>query len=326
MDRKLAITKVKAYAKRPDIIKEPSMGEMADLVVLVLTAVEQIENAIKEHRLDGKTPEPDKDYLSKETALRMISEAVNDMLATTDATLSETSSALQARVETALQNIRDGKDGIITDAEIARAAEMAAALIERPDFEGMLNGAVQANGILIRDALESIPEGDDQLRIEAIQGLRKELDDLKGYVGKNIMVGGLTRGGVLQLIAESGSSLPDQTGNSGKFLTTNGTTASWGTPPGSSSGITRTVTVTSGSATAGSTAATDYVYMIAGAHTMSLPAASGNTNRYTFKNNHSANVTIDTVGVETIEGAASISLAPEEAVDIISDGTNFRII
>lgn len=94
----------------------------------------------------------------------------------------------------------------------------------------------------------------------------------------------------------------------------------------SSGGITRTVVVTSGSVTAGSAASTDYVYFVAGAHTISLPAASGNTNRYTFKNNHSANVTIDTAGAETIDGAASISIAPEEAVDIISNGTNFNII
>lgn len=93
-----------------------------------------------------------------------------------------------------------------------------------------------------------------------------------------------------------------------------------------SSGITRTVTVSSGSFTAGSSAATDYIYFIAGAHTASLPAAAGNTNRYTFKNNHSANITIDTVGVETIEGVASISIAPEESVDIMSDGTNYFVV
>lgn len=92
------------------------------------------------------------------------------------------------------------------------------------------------------------------------------------------------------------------------------------------SGITRTVVVTSGSATMGSSASTDYVYFVAGAHTMSLPAASGNTNRYTVKNNHSANITIDTVGAETIEGASSISIAPDESVDILSDGTNFYVI
>lgn len=87
----------------------------------------------------------------------------------------------------------------------------------------------------------------------------------------------------------------------------------------------RQIVNTSVSATVGSTANTDYVYFITGAHTMSLPAASGNTNLYTFKNNHSANVTIDTVGAETIDGTASISIAPEEAVDIISNGTNYYI-
>lgn len=95
---------------------------------------------------------------------------------------------------------------------------------------------------------------------------------------------------------------------------------------GGGSGITRTVVVTSGSATMGSTASTDYVYFVAGAHTMSLPAASGNTNRYTIKNNHSANITVDTAGAENIEGAASISIAPEESVDIMSDGTNWFVV
>lgn len=93
-----------------------------------------------------------------------------------------------------------------------------------------------------------------------------------------------------------------------------------------SGGITRSVNVTSGSATMGSTANTDYVYFVAGAHTMSLPAASGNTNRYTVKNNHSANITVDTVGAENVEGASSISIASEESVDFMSDGTNWYVI
>lgn len=93
-----------------------------------------------------------------------------------------------------------------------------------------------------------------------------------------------------------------------------------------SGGITRSVTVTSGSVTAGSSANTDYVYMVAGAHTISLPAASGNTNLYVVKNNHSANITVDTAGAETIEGSASISVAPEESVFILSNGTNYFIV
>lgn len=94
----------------------------------------------------------------------------------------------------------------------------------------------------------------------------------------------------------------------------------------SAGGITRTVVVTSGSATMGSAASTDYFYSVVGAHTMSLPAAAGNTNRYTVKNNHSAAITVDTSGSETIDGTASISINPQSSVDIISDGTNFNIV
>lgn len=93
----------------------------------------------------------------------------------------------------------------------------------------------------------------------------------------------------------------------------------------SGSGITRTVVNTSGSATMGSSASTDYVYFVTGAHTLSLPTASGNTNRYSVKNLHSSAVTIDTAGAENIEGASSMSLQPNDAVDIISDGTNWYV-
>lgn len=89
------------------------------------------------------------------------------------------------------------------------------------------------------------------------------------------------------------------------------------------SGITRTQVTTSGSLTLGATASTDYVYYVAGAHTLSMP--SPNNNRYTIKNNHSAAITIDTAGAETIEGAASITLNPESAVEITSDGTNWYV-
>ena len=92
------------------------------------------------------------------------------------------------------------------------------------------------------------------------------------------------------------------------------------------SGITRTVVVTSGSATMGAAASTDYVYFVAGAHTMSLPAAAGNTNRYTVKNNHSSAITIDTAGAENVEGAASVSLPATESYDLASDGTNWFIV
>jgi hypothetical protein len=91
---------------------------------------------------------------------------------------------------------------------------------------------------------------------------------------------------------------------------------------GGGSGITRVVAVTSGSFTAGTTANTDYVYLIAGAHPATLPAASSNNNRYTFKNNHIAAVAINRAGSDTVEGATSISVAPGDSVDLISNSTS----
>lgn len=89
---------------------------------------------------------------------------------------------------------------------------------------------------------------------------------------------------------------------------------------------TREVIVTSGSVTLGTFPGRDYVYLVAGAHTLSLPAAAGNLSRYTIKNNHSANITVDTAGAENIENASSVSVAPEESIDIISDNANYWII
>ncbi len=90
---------------------------------------------------------------------------------------------------------------------------------------------------------------------------------------------------------------------------------------GGSSGITRSVTVTSGNYTLGSTALVDYVYLVSGSHTGTLPAASGLTNLYTVKNNHTASVTVSRAGADTIDGATSISIFPGDSVDLISNGS-----
>lgn len=85
----------------------------------------------------------------------------------------------------------------------------------------------------------------------------------------------------------------------------------------------RGVVVTTASVVMG-TAIKDYVYFVAGAHLISLP--SPNNNQYTVKNNHTAKITIDTAGVELIEGANSISISPGSAVSLVSDGTNWYVI
>ena len=129
---------------------------------------------------------------------------------------------------------------------------------------------------------------------------------------------------VATMSATVGGGVPTPPNNTTTFLRGDGTFAA--PPGGSGSGITRIVSVTSGSVTAAAVASTDYVFFVAGAHTVSLPAASGNTNQYTIKNNHTAAITVDTVGSENIDGTASISVKPEESVNIISNGTNFFIV
>ena len=91
-------------------------------------------------------------------------------------------------------------------------------------------------------------------------------------------------------------------------------------------GITRSVTVTSGNITVGATALTDYVVLVSGAHTVTLPTAVGNTNLYTVKNYHSASVTVNTTSSQTMDGSTTASLTPNTSLSFISDGTNWRIV
>ena len=95
---------------------------------------------------------------------------------------------------------------------------------------------------------------------------------------------------------------------------------------GGGSGITRTVVVTSGNVSAGASASTDYVYLIAGAHTVTLPTAVGNTNLYTIKNNHSASVSLATTSSQTVDGVTSPTIRPEQSLQIISNGTNWNVV
>jgi len=91
-----------------------------------------------------------------------------------------------------------------------------------------------------------------------------------------------------------------------------------------SGGITRTVASISTNTTAG--VGGDFFYFVTGTTTLSLPAAAGNTGVYTVKNIGGGTVTVDTVGSETIDGAASQSFSYPDALTLVSDGTNWWIV
>lgn len=95
---------------------------------------------------------------------------------------------------------------------------------------------------------------------------------------------------------------------------------------GGGSGITRTIIVTSGNVTMGATASVDYVYIVNGAHTPTLPTAVGNTNEYTVQNSHSATITVNTTSSQTINGDLTITVLPNESRKFISNTTNWIIV
>ena len=90
--------------------------------------------------------------------------------------------------------------------------------------------------------------------------------------------------------------------------------------------ITRVVSSISSPTTLGAAASTDYVALVSGTTTVTLPTAVGNTNLYRIKNSGVATVTIATTSAQTIDGSATASLpVPNTSLSIISDGSNWRI-
>lgn len=85
----------------------------------------------------------------------------------------------------------------------------------------------------------------------------------------------------------------------------------------------RTVQTVTSSTTLGS--AGDYIVFIGSGGAPTLPTAVGNTGRYSFKNIHTADRTIATTNSQTIDGSTTWTIAPLSTVELVSDGSNWRI-
>jgi hypothetical protein len=99
----------------------------------------------------------------------------------------------------------------------------------------------------------------------------------------------------------------------------------WATVATGGGGIARTIVTVSANQTAAAAASTDYVYILTGDYTLTLPTAASNTNRYTIKNRHTASVALAFNGGETADGGGII-LSTNSSVDLVSDGSNWVII
>ncbi len=95
---------------------------------------------------------------------------------------------------------------------------------------------------------------------------------------------------------------------------------------GSGSGITRSIQSISAPQILDSNATTDYVYLVSGTTTVTMPDATTNTDLYTIKNVGTGVVTIATTSSQTIDGNLTITMATQfTSVDLISDTANWSI-
>jgi hypothetical protein len=111
-----------------------------------------------------------------------------------------------------------------------------------------------------------------------------------------------------------------------KYWYKNGTTSSDLVPFSTTSST--SINSVSSNTTAGSAAGTDYVYLVSGTTTITLPTAVGNTNLYTIKRVGTNTVSIATTSSQTIDGSTSpITINVQNvSLTLVSDGSNWKII
>jgi hypothetical protein len=91
---------------------------------------------------------------------------------------------------------------------------------------------------------------------------------------------------------------------------------------------TRSINVISSPTSAGSSSNTDYIYLVSGTTTLTLPTAASNTNFYTVKNTGTGVVSVATTSSQTIDGQTAPITIPlsEASLTLVSNGTNWAIL
>lgn len=159
--------------------------------------------------------------------------------------------------------------------------------------------------------------------------LRREIMDRinnlgGGSINRQIFIGGadaLTKYSDINLKAGSNVTITYTNNN-----TTKKVDITFAATGGSGSGIVRSINNISSDTTAAASSTTDYVYLISGTTTLTLPDATTNTNLYTVKNVGTGVVTINTTSSQTIDGSLTIVMPVQfTSVDLISDSANWNV-
>ena len=240
------LKKLNLYKTNPDLVKDVSANELADLVIVLLNSINFVENSIASGQADisgAMTKQVNALFTEYKTDSQNIKAELKSAISGSKQQIKEDGDNAKSELKKALQRLNErvsaltnGDNGVVTEAEVQRAAQMALGMLELPDFAEMVSTSIQSDGEAIRNALELLV-GEERYAVEIVdvKGLEDRLKQLA--VTSQGSPGGTSKPAVYRFIRDAiadgiiggGSSLPDQSGNNGKFLSTDGTDASWET-------------------------------------------------------------------------------------------------
>ena len=257
----------------------------------------------------------------------------NEQLLTT---LNDKQTELANLVKQSNEEASKGDENLKTEIEalIADVAVLQARKVEIPDFGKQIKTTEEKLMAMI-DTAKTLDTLQDEKEKEELQAqfanFEKQIKELKqlwqtrggGSMNRQIKFNGtdyLTR--YTDINYKAGTNVTFTIVNNNQTKMVDVTVAA----TGGGGGTVRSINSISTDTTAGATAGTDYVYLVSGTTTVTLPTAVGNTNLYTIKNVGSGNVTIATTSAQTIDSNSTIVMPVQyTAVDLISDTANWNI-
>lgn len=141
----------------------------------VMAAVEEIRAALRAESVANREADKDEIGSLRNETMAIRKAVLND--------LEKRADDLLRRIDARLTTVQDGKD-----ADPEKVVQEVVKRIVVPTAEDVING-LPAFPERVRDGLELLPDG-EKLVIDAIQGLRKELDEIRKLRGKEVLLGG----------------------------------------------------------------------------------------------------------------------------------------
>ena len=184
------LQKLNKYKTNPEVFSELTPNELASLVLHVMGAVKAIDESIKSGQLDissqlkkeiaAAVKEGNSTYSQVVSNLEQIAAEYQKTAETTNKKLSDD---VKSAIELLNTKVAEVKDGEVTDNEIQRAAEIASALIDLPDFDEMVDTAIKSSGESIVDAINLLPDGDG-VEMSKVKGLVPLFDQVKTQIAR----------------------------------------------------------------------------------------------------------------------------------------------